>query len=346
MTKFEGSFFCMNTDAFFMKRCITLAQKGMGYTYPNPLVGCVIVHRGKIIAEGWHKKSGHDHAEREAIGKIKDPELLQNSTLYVNLEPCDHFGKTPPCTDLILKMKIPRVVIGCMDENQMVHGRGIKKLQAAGCQVQYGVMEKDCKRLNRRFFTYHQKKRPFILLKWAESKDGFLAPKKNSKPYWLTSPLSKQMVHRWRSQEQAIMVGVQTAVDDRPKLNARLWFGNHPTPVIIDPNHRCPQSLLSNWKKQNRHFIIIDQKKETVEERMSAAEIAKQLFDQGIQSVLIEGGTKTLQTFIDQNLWDEARIFSTQSILSDGIPAPDFDKSTFHSLQSIEDDQLMTFYND
>ena len=334
------------SDALFMQRCLMLAKKGLGYTYPNPLVGCVVVHEGRVIAEGWHKKAGRNHAEREAILKVKDPSLLHNSSLYVNLEPCDHYGKTPPCTDLILEMKIPRVIIGCLDQNKKVLGKGLKKLQEAGCKVKIGVLESECQKLNRRFFSFHQKKRPYIILKWAESVDGFIAPKKSHQGYWLTNPLSKQRVHQWRSQEQAIMIGAKTALNDNPKLNTRLWKGNNPVAVVIDPQQRLSRSKGGFNLKNKKFLTIIDQEIRMENNPITAQKISDQLYDQKLQSVIIEGGAKTLQHFIDADLWDEARIFVTKTKLKSGLKGPKIKRDLIYSTSKIKEDTLITLYKD
>lgn len=334
------------SDTLFMQRCLSLAQKGLGYTYPNPLVGCVIVHDGKIIAEGWHKKAGKNHAEREAIFNVKDSSLLSQSTLYVNLEPCDHFGKTPPCSDLIIEKKIPKVVIGCLDENKKVWGKGLKKLQNAGCEVQTGVLEDDCQKLNRRFFSFHQKKQPYVILKWAESADGFIAPKNTNTPYWLTNPLSKQRVHQWRSHEQSVMIGVKTAIIDDPSLTTRLWSGNNPQPVVIDPNHKISNSQIKLKSIDNRLINIVRNKKAGTEEHLTAKAILDRLYDEKIQSVIIEGGTHTLQNFIDAALWDEARIFVTTKKLKEGLKAPKINRERFRSLTKMGSDRLIWLYKD
>ena len=335
-------------DTLFMERCLELAKKGLGYTYPNPLVGCVIVYQGKIIAEGWHKKAGSNHAEREAIKKINEISLLSKCTLYVNLEPCDHFGKTPPCTDLILKMKIPRIVIGCLDENKKVLGNGVKKLRSAGCVVEIGVLESKCRKLNRRFFCFHQKKRPYVILKWAQSIDGFIAPIESDKLYWLTNQLSKQRVHQWRSHEQSIMVGVNTVLNDNPKLNIRLWEGKNPIAVVIDPREKLfklnrdfyldPSKIITvkktNQNEKNDHYFL------------SAQEILDQLYIQNLQSVIIEGGRRTLQCFIEADLWDEAKIFVTKNKLGGGLESPKIKVDSFHNTSKIKDDKLITIYKD
>ena len=350
MTKFD---LCKNlhkimNDDFFMERCLELAKKGLGYTYPNPLVGSVIVYKGKIIGEGWHKKAGCNHAEREAILNVKDPSLLSKSTLFVNLEPCDHFGKTPPCTDLILEMKIPRVVIGCLDENKKVLGRGLRKLKAAGCEVKIGVLESECQKLNRRFFCFHKKKRPYVILKWAESADGFIAPKNSQEKYWLTDPISKQRTHQWRSQEQSIMIGVQTALNDNPKLNTRLWKGKNPLAVVIDPNQKLSKSKEGFTLHSKKFLKIKNQSQEENKDHLplKPQEILEQLHNNALQSVIIEGGTKTLQHFIDADLWDESRIFITKDKLGSGLRGPVINRDSINATSKIKEDTLVTLYKD
>ena len=218
----------MKTHETYIKRCIEIAKNGLGLTAPNPMVGSVIVHNNKIIGEGYTSAYGGNHAEVNAINSVKHKELLKDATLYVSLEPCSHFGKTPPCSDLIVKHQIPNVVIGCMDDNVQVAGKGIAKLKAAGCNVTVGVLETKCKQHHKRFFTFHNKKRPYIILKWAETADGFIAPKtKNEKkPVWITNTYSRQVVHKWRAEEQAILVGTNTVLEDNPSLTVRDWTGN------------------------------------------------------------------------------------------------------------------------
>jgi diaminohydroxyphosphoribosylaminopyrimidine deaminase / 5-amino-6-(5-phosphoribosylamino)uracil reductase len=324
----------------YIKRCIQLAQNGLGTTYPNPMVGSVIVHNGRIIGEGWHQKSGESHAEVNAINAVKDKSLLKEATIYVSLEPCSHFGKTPPCCDLIIKNKIPNVVIGTIDPNIKVAGNGIKKLIEAGAKVTVGILETECYELNKRFFTFHEKKRPYIILKWAETKDGFIAPNEmlrkkadsdEKKPYWITNSYSRQLVHKWRTEEQAILVGTQTVIDDNPKLNARDWYGNNPIRLVLDRNNRIQNSshifdnqtktiIFSETKtkieKENTTFEVIDF------EQNIANQIVSVLYKHQIQSVIIEGGRQTLQTFIDSQLWDEARIFIGNVSFSSGIKSP------------------------
>ena len=317
----------------YIQRCIELAKNGLGTTYPNPMVGSVIVYNDVIIGEGWHKKAGEPHAEVNAINSVKDKSLLQKATIYVSLEPCSHFGKTPPCCDLIIKNKIPNVIIGSLDPNIKVAGNGIKKLIEAGANVTVGVLETECYDLNKRFFTFHQKKRPYIILKWAETKDGFIAPteKLEQKPVWITNPYSRQLVHKWRTEEQAILVGTQTVIDDNPKLDARDWFGNNPIRLVIDQNNRIPKDIHI-FDNQTKTIIFSKIKTEIAEENTIfevidfeqniAQQIIVILYKYQIQSVIIEGGKQTLQTFIDANLWDEARIFIGNSRFNTGTKAP------------------------
>ncbi|MBF2709149.1 bifunctional diaminohydroxyphosphoribosylaminopyrimidine deaminase/5-amino-6-(5-phosphoribosylamino)uracil reductase RibD [Flavobacterium soyangense] len=330
----------MKKDEKYMRRCIELAKNGLGTTYPNPLVGSVIVYNNKIIGEGWHKKSGEPHAEVNAVNSVKDKSLLKKSTIYVSLEPCSHFGKTPPCCDLIIENEIPNVVIGTIDPNIKVAGNGIKKLIETGKNVTVGILESECMELNKRFFTFHLKKRPYVILKWAETQDGFIAPIihgqaqddiKKRKPVWIANEFSRQLVHKWRSEEQAILVGTNTVINDNPKLDVRDWEGNSPIRIILDQNNRIPKNshifdnkvktiIFSNLananNKENTTFEIIDFKQNL------ANQILKALYKHKIQSVIIEGGTQTLQTFIDENLWDEARIFIGNSCFENGTKAP------------------------
>jgi diaminohydroxyphosphoribosylaminopyrimidine deaminase/5-amino-6-(5-phosphoribosylamino)uracil reductase len=323
----------VKTHEKYIRRCIELAKNGLGTTYPNPMVGSVIVCDGKIIGEGWHKKSGEPHAEVNAVNSVKDKSLLKKSTIFVSLEPCSHFGKTPPCCDLIIENKIPNVVIGTVDSNVKVAGNGIKKLIEAGAKVTVGILETECKELNKRFFTFHEKKRPYVILKWAETQDGFIAPmnKLEQKPVWITNNYSRQWVHKWRSEEQAILVGTQTAIDDNPKLNVRDWAGKNPIRIVLDQHNRISKEscIYDNQiktiifsaipkpnKEENTIFETIDFKQNLVEQILNI------LYKHQIQSVIIEGGSQTLQTFIDENLWDEARVFIGNNNFETGIKSP------------------------
>ena len=345
----------MNNHEYYIARCIELAKNGFGTTYPNPMVGSVIVYNGQIIGEGWHQKAGEPHAEVNAIRSVKHPSLLDKATIYVSLEPCSHFGKTPPCCDLIIKNKIPNVVIGTVDSNIKVAGNGIKRLKEAGANVIVGVLEKECYELNQRFFTFHEKKRPYIILKWAETQDGFIAPltKKEQKPLWITNSYSRQLVHKWRTEEQAILVGTQTVIDDNPKLNARDWEGNNPIRVVIDQNNRIPKNahVLDNQTKT----IVFSKNKTTVSSENTifevidfqeniAQQIVERLYQHQIQSVIIEGGAQILQTFIDANLWDESRVFIGNNKFGTGIKAPVLNK-TPSKKEKIGTDELLIIRN-
>ena len=319
------------------------------------MVGSVIVYEGMIIGEGWHKKAGEPHAEVNAINAVKDKALLKKATIYVSLEPCSHYGRTPPCCNLIIKNNIPNVVVGTLDPNIMVSGHGIKKLIESGIKVTTGVCEKECLELNKRFFTFHEKKRPYIILKWAESLDGFIAPlqKTEQKPVWITNIYSRQLVHKWRSEEQAILVGTQTVVDDDPKLDVRDWTGHNPLRVVVDPNNRIPRNsnildneiktmLFSNSKMTNELDNIIFENINF--EKDAASKIVETLYNHQIQSVIVEGGAKTLQTFINANLWDESRIFIGNIELIAGVIAPYFAKNQNEKIL-IETDELIISRN-
>lgn len=341
----------MNTDKQYIQRCLALAQNGLGTTYPNPMVGCVIVHNNQIIGEGWHIKAGEGHAEVNAIKSVKDPSLLAQATIYVSLEPCSHYGKTPPCCDLIIKNKIPNVVIGTIDPNIKVAGNGIKRLKEAGINVKVGFCEAECNELNKRFFGFHLKKRPYIILKWAQTQDGFIAPKEKTekKPVWITNPYSRQLVHKWRTQEQAILIGTQTALDDNPKLNARDWEGANPVRVVLDAKNRIPQTNAV-FDGSVKTIIICAQKPDFLPENCLfecidfnekiALQITQILYKHQIQSVIIEGGQQTIQTFIDEDLWDEARIFKSQKIFYQGTKAPILTHAHFKN-QTIGQDALL-----
>ena len=345
----------MNTHEFYMQRCIELAKNGLGSTYPNPLVGSVIVYDGKIIGEGWHRKAGESHAEVNAVNSVKDKSLLQKATIYVSLEPCSHFGKTPPCCDLIITNKIPNVVIGTIDPFAKVAGNGIKRLIEAGKNVTVGILEDECNEINKRFFTFHQKKRPYIILKWAESADGFIAPltKDEQKPVWITNQYSRQLVHKWRTEEQAILVGTQTILDDNPKLNARDFYGSNPIRIGIDKLGKITNEYAikdgtqktiilteSNYLTKNQSISY----KNSIFDTHFLKNILDFLYNENIQSLIIEGGSKTLQSFINENLWDEARVFIGNETFKKGIIAPKLTQSlTLKKL--ILKDQLKLFKN-
>jgi diaminohydroxyphosphoribosylaminopyrimidine deaminase / 5-amino-6-(5-phosphoribosylamino)uracil reductase len=317
------------------------------------LVGCVITHKGVIIGEGWHYKAGEAHAEVNAINSVKDKSVLKDATIYVSLEPCSHFGKTPPCANLIIQHNIPNVVVGCIDSFSEVSGKGIQMLRNHGCNVIVGVLEKECLVLNKRFFTYHNKKRPYIILKWAESIDGFIAPKNNNKITWITNNFSRQLVHKLRTEEQAILVGTNTAIIDNPKLNARNWKGSKIVRVIIDKDLKTPKEnhiydgslktiILTVKKRENKanlFFEIIDFDKEIT------SQICNVLYQHKLQSVIIEGGSKTLQSFIKVNLWDQAHIYKGVTMFEKGIQAPKIN-GRLAIIKNIKNDSISIYNND
>jgi diaminohydroxyphosphoribosylaminopyrimidine deaminase / 5-amino-6-(5-phosphoribosylamino)uracil reductase len=328
-------------DIKFMRRCLDLASKAEGLTYPNPLVGSVVVYEGKILGEGYHLKSGESHAEVSAINSVTDKGKLSLSTLYVNLEPCSHFGKTPPCADFIISNKIPRVVIGTIDTSAKVSGKGIKKLLDAGCEVKTGVIEEECRWLNRRFFTYHEKKRPYITLKWAQSADRFIdiirSENHKQQPTWITGKPERVLVHKWRAAEQAILVGAGTVRADAPRLNVREWKGHDPLKLILSSSGSLStgSSLLNSAGNvivftHNRDVEFTDVTKVLLEDNEPASvQIAEYLFSSGIQSLFIEGGAKVLNHFISTGLWDEARIFTGEIFFNAGVKAPVLKGSLF-----------------
>jgi len=365
----------LTTDERYIKRCLQIGKNGLGSTRPNPMVGAVIVHENTIIGEGFTSPYGGAHAEVNAVNAVKDKTLLEKSTFYVTLEPCSHYGKTPPCSDLIIRHNIPKVVIGCIDDNPQVAGKGIEKLKASGCEVIVGVLEDQCKAHLKRFFTFHNKKRPYIILKWAETRDGFIAPntKTAQNPVWITNAYSRQLVHKWRAEEQAILVGTTTIIDDNPSLTVRDWTGQHPTRVVLDKDSKLTKSMTVFDGSSKTIIISQDKVKRTHEgegwsisppinaqiylnEHLSEApinwnfetEIAKQICDvlhkNNINSVIIEGGAKTLQTFIDEGLWDEARVFTGQATYTNGTKAPKL-QGKLMSQQHILDDLLSIYKN-
>ena len=338
------------THEFYIKRCIELAKKATGKTYPNPLVGSVIVHNGKIIGEGFHQKAGENHAEINAINSVENPELLPESTIYVSLEPCAHFGKTPPCSLKIKEIGFKKVVIGAMDSHDKVNGKGKKILMDAGIETISGILEDECRELNKRFFTYHEKKRPYIILKWAESNDGFID--KDFKPTKISNELASQFVHQIRSEEHAILVGTQTALNDNPSLTTRLIEGRNPVRILIDFELKVPK----DFKIYNNEAptLVFNQEKDSEEENVKFIKISKKnfleelmqkLYENQIQSVLIEGGSKTLQTFIDANLWDETIIIKNENFtLKNGTKAPKF-KGKLIEEKEFRDNKILFFKN-
>ena len=329
----------------FMQRCLQLADLGVGYTAPNPMVGAVLVHNGRIIGEGYHEHYGGPHAEVNCLLSVKsdDRELISDSTLYVSLEPCVHHGKTPPCTDLIIREKIPRVVIGCRDPFVEVNGKGIEKLMAAGVHVEFPVLEDLTMEKNRRFFTFHQKKRPYIILKWAQSANHKIAGKSGGQ-LQISNDYSNRLVHKWRTEEAGIMIGTNTALSDNPKLTVRLWPGKNPVRIVIDREARLPDSLKI-FDGTTPTIILNEQKdlqsgnllyKKIIGGQTNIISILSTLHSLQILSVLVEGGAKLLQSFIDAGIWDEIRtITNNEMVIDEGTFSPEFRNAKFMKTENL-----------
>lgn len=338
----------MISAELYMRRALELAELGRGVVSPNPMVGCVIVHNDKIIGEGWHKKYGEPHAEVNAVNAVEDKSLLSESTVYVTLEPCSHFGKTPPCAELLVKYNVKKVVICNVDTNPLVAGQGIEKLKQAGIETVTGVCEKEGIELNKRFFHFIEKERPYIILKWAETADGFIA-KENHDSKWISNEHSRQLVHKWRTEEDAILVGRNTVHHDNPQLNVRDWSGRNPTRITIDRFltlsdklrmfDNSQPTIVYNVLKHEEHTNLILAR---IEEQGFLWHLVKDLHKRKIQSLIIEGGLFTLQQFIDQGLWDEARIFSSPKVFGSGIHAPAF-RGNLITRQSVFSDTLSVY---
>ncbi len=347
----------MNIHEKYMLRCIDIAKQGLGNVQPNPMVGSVIVYNNTIIGEGYHKKYGEPHAEVNAVNSVKDKELLKKSALYVNLEPCSHYGKTPPCAHMIVEKQIPEVIIGTTDPNKKVSGKGIEILKKAGCKVQTGILKQECEELNKRFFSFHKKKRPYIILKWAQTTDGFIdmvrKPGMEKRPVWITDEICRTLVHKWRAEEQSIIVGTNTAVNDNPSLNVRNWKGNNPLRIVIDKNKKLPEKLAltdasiptliftagKSMQTKNIEYINIDFEKNII------PGILKELYDRKIQSLIVEGGSTLLNAFIDTGLWDEARVFVGNMKFNKGIKAPHLILSEKRSIEHIGNSKLFIYKN-
>lgn len=340
----------------YIQRCLHIAKNGIGTTRPNPSVGAVIVLNDEIIGEGFTSSYGGNHAEVNAINSVKDKTQLKEATMYVTLEPCSHFGKTPPCADLIVEHQIKNVVIGCIDSNSLVAGKGIERLKKAGCNVTIGVLEEECRKHHKRFFTVQDKKRPYIILKWAETSNGFIAPlaKKEASPVWISNTYSQQLVHKWRAEEHAILVGTNTVITDNPRLNVRSWTGNNPSRIVLDRGLRIPKETYvldkvvktivlteigNNTSSENLIFEIIDFSSDV------AKQVCNVLQKHQIQSVIIEGGLQTLQSFIHAGLWDEARVFIGGNEFKDGVEAPVIFGETIKEFK-IKKDILKIMMND
>ncbi|MGO4288524.1 bifunctional diaminohydroxyphosphoribosylaminopyrimidine deaminase/5-amino-6-(5-phosphoribosylamino)uracil reductase RibD [Chitinophaga sp. RAB17] len=339
-------------NEFFMQRCLELAAMGAGQVAPNPMVGAVLVHQGRIIGEGYHRQYGQAHAEVNCVNSVaaEDQSLIPLATMYVSLEPCAHHGKTPPCADLIVSRGIKEVVIGCIDTFSAVAGKGIEKLEKAGITVHTGLLEAECRYINRRFFTFHEKKRPYIVLKWAQGSNGIMAAADGA-PVKISNPYSDRLVHKWRSEEMGILVGTRTAILDNPRLNNRLWTGKDPVRLIIDREGKVPRSHHV-WDGSIPTIFITGSRADThgLTEIMELdftdmlPALLKQLHQRHIQSVLVEGGPHLLQQFIAAGLWDEARIITGTVTLADGLAAPVLTRAISVDTMQVNGDRI-DFYN-
>lgn len=332
-----------------MQRALELARLGMGRVSPNPMVGCVIVHQGRIIGEGYHESYGGPHAEVNAVNSVRDQSVLPASTVYVTLEPCAHFGKTPPCADLLIRHRVGRVVICNDDPNPLVAGQGIERLKKAGIPVETGLLKEQGIMLNRRFLTAFEKQRPYVILKWAQTADGFVA-RKNFDSKWISNPYSRQLVHKWRAEEDAILVGKNTARHDNPALTTRHWHGKNPVRIVIDARLELPEEAhlldgsvetlcFTTHAKQGKHQLTYQ-----VQNPLTPYSILQELQRRRIQSVIVEGGSITLQLFMDANLWDEARVFTAQKVFGEGIKAPAVGGELLHK-EWVQGDELMIYLN-
>ena len=337
------------SDQHYMQRALQLAQLGMGKVSPNPMVGCVIVHHEEIIGEGYHEQYGGPHGEVNAVADVTNKELLDEATVYVTLEPCSHYGKTPPCADLLVQHQVKKVVICNDDPNPLVSGKGIKRLRDAGIEVEVGLLSEQGLELNRCFFTSFEKKRPYVILKWAQTADGFVA-RENYDSKWISNQYSRQIVHKWRSEETAILVGKNTALYDNPSLTTRDWYGADPVRVVLDKKLELNRSMhLFDGSVKTYCFTTLEEVDSTNMEFIQIAEITpgvvlQELHNRRIQSIIIEGGSKTLQSFIDANLWDEARVFTSETRFERGIKAPDINGNII-SEENVQQDQLRIIRN-
>jgi diaminohydroxyphosphoribosylaminopyrimidine deaminase/5-amino-6-(5-phosphoribosylamino)uracil reductase len=347
----------VNSDEKYMQRCLDLAIKGAGYVAPNPLVGSVIVQDGKIIGEGYHQCYGEAHAEVNAVASVQNKSLLKNSTIYVNLEPCAHFGKTPPCADLIVEAGIPTVVIGTIDPFASVAGKGIEKLKKAGIQVKVNILKEACLELNKRFFTFHQKKRPYIILKWAQSRDGFMDMNRQNNEkgtFWITAPATKTLVHKWRHEEAGILVGKNTIKTDDPALTCRVYQGQSPIRLIIDQKMRLDYSAFKVGDRSVQTYILTEKEVQSAGKlqfiqptQFDLGGILDTLYRLDIQSILVEGGPTTLGRFIEENCWDEARILTGETTLNEGLAAPSLPlQKTLHKAFKFGVDTVQIYRHD
>jgi diaminohydroxyphosphoribosylaminopyrimidine deaminase/5-amino-6-(5-phosphoribosylamino)uracil reductase len=343
----------MTQHEVYMKRCLELALHGAQTARPNPMVGSVVVHSGQIIGEGWHYKSGEPHAEVNAIASVKNETLLRESTIYVSLEPCSHYGKTPPCANLIIEKGIPHVVVACLDPNPAVAGFGVKLLKEEGVQVQKGVLEAEAMALNRKFITFHQKKRPYITLKWAQSADGFMDIDRTNGQKGsvaISGAEASVFVHKLRAEHAGILIGPQTAIHDNPSLTTRYFAGPDPIRLVVDRNNRIPAHLnIFNDGGKTLHFVAKNSKSETGSSIMLPREAFLQellhvAYERGVQSILVEGGAAILNAFIRQNLWDEAFVLTAPMSLDRGLAAPGIDRAAV-AIDSIGKDTLTQYLN-
>ncbi len=340
-------------DELYMRRCISLALNAEGRTYPNPMVGAVIVYNDRIIGEGWHHKAGQPHAEVNAVNSVllPDRKFLPASTIYVSLEPCAHYGKTPPCAELIIRTHFRRVVVGCKDSFKEVSGKGIDMIRRAGIEVKVGVLEEQCRHLNRRFFAMQELARPYITLKWAETADSFIGMKVDDDPVPvnISDSVCRSFAHHLRHTEQAILVGVSTVVADNPSLNTRYWTGNSPRIFVIDPHSRCPQSSKIFYSTIPPTLFVDKSTKTSGTDKVpidfsspdALAEVVKYIASLGLQSVLVEGGAFTLSRFIEAGLYDEIHVFKSSELLGDGIKAPTIPHATLLSDERVGNCRLM-----
>jgi diaminohydroxyphosphoribosylaminopyrimidine deaminase/5-amino-6-(5-phosphoribosylamino)uracil reductase len=352
-----------------MHRCIELARLGAGNVAPNPMVGALLVYDDRIIGEGYHEKYGEAHAEPNSIASVKeeDKHLISKAAMYVCLEPCSHFGKTPPCADLIINHKIPKIVIGCRDPFKEVNGKGIEKLRAAGIEVEFGILENECKELNKRFLTFHTQRRPYVILKWAETGNGLIATSpqtplqrrvafedSTNQRLLISNEFTNRLVHKWRSEEAAILVGTNTALMDDPQLTTRLWNGNNPIRLVVDMDLKLPSSLkIFNGEAKTIVFNKIKHEEagspffyQVTEDVSLVHQITNALYQLKIQSVIVEGGARLLQSFIDEGMWDEARVINNEElIIKNGLNAPQLSNQNLVATQKLFSDQIKIYRN-
>jgi diaminohydroxyphosphoribosylaminopyrimidine deaminase/5-amino-6-(5-phosphoribosylamino)uracil reductase len=351
------AYFCsLKIDEQYMQRCLLLGAMGAGKVAPNPMVGAVLVYEDRVIGEGYHQKYGEEHAEVNCINSVteEDKKLITKSTMYVSLEPCAHFGKTPPCADLIIKNKIANVVIGCSDSFETVSGKGIERLKAAGVNVTVGILKKECRELNKRFFTFHEKQRPYIILKWAQSNNVKIGSA-GAERILISNEFTNRLVHQWRANEAAILVGTNTALKDNPALTTRLWAGNNPVRLVIDMDLKLPSSLqlfdgivktiVFNGLRHEDNGMLVYYKIKKEEAKLP--QILKALYSLQIQSVIVEGGAALLQSFINENLWDEARVITNTALeIAEGVNAPILQPQKTIKEENIQTDRVVYFKND